>query len=450
MRVPFSFLGGAAPEAPVTGIQFPGADSYVGAGASGAISAARVRWRLDAMPGTSDAILAGTDPDAGAAGWLMLFVDSISGSDVGQLNFYVKISGGSWTLITRKFFMPDDVGRIFTAHIVCDGAKAYAYLDGKKLSAGITCAAITSSSSPMNIGGTSGLLYTSEVTVLDVAEGTTVLDPEDVAADALSPVPAFAGQTHRYTASESVGATWVDEVGSEDLTRHGSPVPTTFSPTYGRHRGTLEIYGDSIAAGRREDNGLGDGWRRGVERYASAHGKAITLIGYVPMTASTKDFDYNATATPGQDLQDRLTTLAADLAANGPPDAATLLAYGINDLAAINRTAVELAGDIATACALIEAARPGRPIFVCNILPVGAGAATAPQHAEIDAFIAGFAAMIASIQVTIPNVVPIDVSTCIVDPDDVAWLFDEIHPSVGLGYPAYAAVAAPVIVAAMS
>lgn len=424
----FRFPLGSAP--PIAAVQFPGgADFYVGAVASGAVAAARTRFRVDALPGTSSAMLAGSDPYAGATGWLLTLDDSISGSLVGQLNYWVKVNGGLWSRVGRKFFAPGDVGKIFTAHISCDGAKAYAYLDGKKISAGIACASIQAATSPINIAGRTGGLFTSAVTVIDVAEGTTSLSPSDVATDAASAVPAFAGQTHRYTASSSPGATWNDEVGTAHLTRNGSPSLVTFSPHYAHHKGTLECYGDSITAGRQFGLGLGDGWRRTLEQSAAAAGKGFTLIGLNPMTASTKDFDYNATASPGQAMSDRLTTLAADLASNGPADAATLIAYGVNDIVALNRTTATLQADITTAIGLVAAARPGRPIFVCNPMRVATGGGTSLQRAELATFRAAFPAFIAAKQLTYPTVIGLNPDDGSWDPEDLAVLYDFTHPS---------------------
>ena len=438
------------PPVMVDAIQFAGSQSFSSGYYGGTtLGTARVRFRLDEIAASGFKIIAGTDAGGGGDGWLISTDDDVGAGGASQVVVYAKVAGGAWTRLFRKFFVPSDVGRIFTFHIVCDGGEAFVYLDGKRTKARIAATSIVASTGKVNIGGNAAGAYSSAVTVLDVAEGTVPLTPSEVATDCASATPAFAGQTHRWVAAASITTTWADQVGAADLTAHGAPTAASIVQTLGNHLGAIEIYGDSIAAGRQADTGLGNGWRRAVQMAAGTAGNCITEIGYIPFSASTKDFDYWGTAVGGTSLSaDRLPTLQADLAANGAPDAATYLAYGVNDIAAINRTAVQLAADVTTAVGLIDAARPGRPIFIQSILPVSTAGATAPQHAEINSYNSGFASMIATLQATYPAVVGVDVTAAISNADDTAQLYDGIHPTPA-GYAAMAAIIAPIVLAAM-
>lgn len=441
--------GASAPPAePVAGVNFAGSQSYYGGVASGALATARVRFRLDEVPTTAAGfhIIAGAGNGNNANGWLVVTRDLLGGAAAGQLVVYVGISG-VLTVVCSKFFMPGDEGKVFTLHITCDGSTVWVYLDGKKITAGTAAAEITEAAGAIHIGGNSAGDTSSNVTVLDVAEGSTGLTPAEVAEDAASDVPAFANQTHRYVASESVGATWEDEVGTADLSRFGSPTVEEFVPTYGQHRGVLEIWGDSIAAGVKAGGNYGDGWKRGVQRaLAASRSETITLRGKTPGNAPTYDFDYYATAVTNEALVTRLATMAADLNVYAPADSATLLAYGTSDIVAQDRTAAQLAADVATAVGHINAARPNRPIFVCNLLP--RDAMTGPEQTEWTAYQAGFAAMITTLQATYSNVRGIDYASVVTDAADTDQLFDGTHPTPAT-YAAMVDIIAPIVAAAM-
>lgn len=437
---------------PIYGIQFDtsGEVYYAGSASGTTLGTARVRFRLDSMPGTGFTILAGPNNGGGGGGWLVCIEDTLGGAAVGQLVVYLGISS-ALTRIARKFLMPSDIGRVFTLHIVCDGSTALVYIDGKLVSKGVSAASVDAVTQVMNIDGRSAGTYSNgAVTIIDVAEGSTALSAAQVAADAAAAAgSSYSGQTNRYTASGSVGATWPDEVGAIDLTRVGSPAPVSFVPTYGRHVGAIEIWGDSIALGRQSGGTSGDGWVREFQRsLASENGKACTLIGHTYPGNGTLDYDHWRSCIGGEALNTRLATLASDLAANGPSDAATILAYGINDLVALSRTAAQLTTDIETAVGLIDTARPDQPIFVCNVMDVASGAATSGQHDEITAYQADFDSMIESLQATYPNVVGIDYQSVITDPDDTDQLYDGTHPTPAT-YSAMAAVITPIVAANM-
>lgn len=426
----------------LSGMVFAGSQAYYGpATASAALGTARVRFRLDSLPPASGFhIVAGTSTGA-SGGWLVCWEDTYTGSDYGQLTVYAGI-GGVLTRLARKFFMPNDVGRVFTLHITCDGDDAFVYLDGHKIAPGVAATSIESTTNRMNLGGNSSGTNSAAVTIVDVAEGTTALTPAEVAEDAALDTPSFADQAHRWTMSTTPGATWEDEVGSFDLTRVGSPTSETFTPTFARHARSIEVWGDSIAAGRQSDTTAGDGWNRALQRLLpTSYERTTTWIGKSPKGASaTRDFDFYTSATGGEALNDRLATLAADLATYAPADCATFLAYGINDIVALDRTAEQLAADVETAVGLIATARPGAPIFVCNVLSVAAAAATSGEHAEVATYQAGFPALIASLQETYPQVVGVDYGAVITDPEDTAQLYDGTHPSPAT----YAAIAASI------
>lgn len=423
---------------------------YYGSTASGtALGTARVRLRVDSMPGTGFTIIAGPNNGAANNGWIVCTEDTIGGSAVGQLTVWTGVNG-ALTRIARKFLMPADIGRVFTIHIVGDGAKALVYIDGKRVNVGTACTSIGASTGEMNLDGRSAGTYSNgAVTLIDIAEGTIALTPAQVATDAAAESGShFYGQMHRYTASDNVGATWADEVGVIDLTRVGSPTVVNFTPTYGNHIGVIEIWGDSIALGAQSGGSYGDGWVRAFQRSLSAdYGKACTLVGSNFPSNGTLDYDYWRSAVGGESLTTRLATLASDLAANGPSDASTIMCYGINDIVALSRTAAQLTVDVATAVGLIDAARPGMPIFVANVMSVATNAASAPQHVEIATYQAAFDSMITTLQGTYPNVVGLDYTAAVTDPDDTDVLYDGTHPSPTT-YTAIAAIITSVVAGA--
>lgn len=420
-------------DAPVQVMTFASGDAYATGSAPGStLGTARVRFRFNSVPGTSFKWVAGESNGSSNAGWLLCTEDPVGGAVAGRLVAYVSIDG-TLTRIWSKYIMPSDVGRMMTVHLVCDGTKAHMYLDGKELFSPRSYTAQDQATYALCVGARNDPAFSGDVSISEVAVSGTALNASQVSTDyAYAVGTALSGETHRYGSSTSPGASWTDSAGALNMTRIGSPVLSTVSPSYLRHRGPVEVYGDSIAAGRQEDTTTGDGWRRAIQRNASTSSKSFTYIGASFSSNPTYDYDYYYSAVPGEALVTRLATLQADLAANGPSNTATILAYGINDIVAQNRTAAQLWADVVTAVGYINTARPGRPILVSDVLQVATGSGTAGQHAEVTSYNSAFAANIASLQATYSNLVGVFVSSTVTDPNDTAQLFDGTHPTAAV------------------
>lgn len=413
----------------VYGVATGAVGTYYSAGAPAvALGTVRVWLRLDSTPTTAFKIVAG-DSTGALPGWLLAFEDQIGGADAGQLVLYANING-SLTATGRRFMAPGDVGKTFCVHIAQDGSRVRWYIDGRTAVMGASYATLPASASIYNFGGRNNGTFASDVTLIEIAQSSTTLTHSQIRADyALGVGAAMAGAVHQYTASASTAATWEDSVGSEDLTRYGSPTTSSFVPSYGRHVGSLNVWGDSIAAGRNNSGFDGDGWKRAVEQDASlVDGYAITMVGASPASMPTYDWNYWQNATGGEEINVRIATLATDLT-NGfvTNDAATLFAYGINDIVVSARTSAQIQGDLATAIGYAQTARPNRPIFVTDILP--ADGLTVGEEAERDAFNSGFAAWVTGLQATYPRLRGIVVSDLVTDPADIAQLYDGTHPT---------------------
>ncbi len=251
-----------------------------------------------------------------------------------------------------------------------------------------------------------------------------------ILADALLPPgSAMLGEFYAYTAGNASPTVWTPSVGAAS---NAPAIVSLSSVPVWNFRGSVEPWGDSITLGRAV-GGVGDGldgWRRSVQMQLSAAGRPVAFVGFQTAYKNQTDYNFNHSATGGESLNTRLATLASDLLVSGDTTCATILAYGINDLVTLLRTSAQLTADITTACGLINTARPGRPIVLVNIMDVATGAATAPAHTEINAFIPGQAARVATLRGLGYNVVSADVSTCVTNPNDAAQLFDGTHPSV--------------------
>ncbi len=434
-------------------VRFSGGHGFAASVSPAATKTVRLRLSVDEMPALPISgglqIVAGTDTGVGGGGWLVTIENAMSGNGavVPQLVIYAHV--GSFKTIAKKYLMPADVGRTFTLHLAVtsgnDGVRAY--LDGRCIGYQTASAAI-SAGTPLVIGSRNTGTLSSKITVHDCAIGTTALSTADVLADAIDDgPPAFAGQIHRYVATAGMTSTWADQVGAINLAAVGTGAPALVNEarTFMRLGTALQIYGDSIAAGRKSGGLLGDGWRRAVQRSVSAGGKAIALLGaHVPNGPDTLDYDPWFDAVGSEQLNVRLGTFAADLAA-GHPDCAVLLAHGINDIA-LGRTANQLRADVTTACGMIQTARPGRPIFVCSVLP--ATGLSAPAEAEWTNYTTNFDSFIATLQATHPQVVGINYTSVVSNAADVAQLYDGVHPTPAI-YAAMAAVIQPLIAGAL-
>jgi len=421
------------------------------ASASGAFSSegpgtVRVRFQMLNPPSTGFHWIAGFTA-AASQGWLVATQETGIGSAFGQLVVYAGLDG-TLTRIGRKFLLAAQIGEIVTVHIVFDGTHAHVYVDGYEIGVGnVTTGMPTAytaynkaTSTALGVGNDATHAFVGEQGIIEVATSSLAMSAAQVLADAQKAVGvAMANETHRYTASAGLGSTWDDADGAVSLTKTGNvSVSTSLLAVPSRAR-TFNARGDSITAGYQAGNTSGDGWRRGVQVACHRAGVRLAFQGEnVPNGATALDYDYWNDGNPGEQLQDRLPTFATDLANTGTATTGVILAYGINDLIAGDRTSAELVADIATACADIRSARPGAPIVIVNIFDVASGAATSGQHAEIATYIAQFGAMVTALKGAGYNVAGADVSGVTGgDPDSTAVLWDGVHPTP----PTYAAMA---------
>lgn len=394
----------------------------------------RFRVRFTSVPGTVGfKWLAGFS--AGGSGWLFDTEDTSGGLSVGQVNMYAS-GDGTLRVIGRKVILPEHLNTILTFHLLLDGSHFRWFLDGHEIGLGVCGAkfgsAYTSYDLPfvaLGIGsrGSDGS-FTTDQQIVELAISSTQMTQAQIAADAAKAFGAsMVGETHHYTPFTGMTTPWNDATGTANLTRTGGPTVSDVVWNAPLTKRTYQCWGDSITAGRKVDLSLGDGWRRRLQKNCCAAGHGITIVGTnAPNGSLTKDYDYWHDGYPSQTLQTRLATYASDIANSAAADTGVVLAYGINDIAA-NRTSAQLAADVATACADIQASRPGVPIAIVNLL--ACNTLTGPQATQAAAYNAGFAAMITSLRGSGYNAYGVDVSGVVTNPADTSQLFDGTHPT---------------------
>lgn len=293
--------------------------------------------------------------------------------------------------------------------------------------------------SPLGIGGRGGVgtFSGASMTFVDVTLSSALLTPAEMHADALKPPGSpMVGGVHQYLASAAVGATWPDSIGTATLTRSGAPAVISLSgvPIL-RYGDPIEGFGNSILNGRQPPAPApgppADGIRRQIQVDAASQGLGVTWLGATATWAETKDYDIFTSAVGGQTLQTRLTTLDADLPANGPANTVTIGEYGTNDLV-LGRTAAQLTTDWASFVAKVKAARPGKSIIICNVYLCGDAQYGFPgSKAQTVLFIANFLQMIVDLQAANPDVriVGADWSVCVTNGNDPLQLYDTVHPT---------------------
>lgn len=413
----------------------------------------RVRFQMLAPPSTGFHWIAGYTA-AAAQGWLVATQETGIGSAFGQLVVYAGLDAAI-TRIGRKFLLAAQVGQLVTVHIVFDGTKAHVYVDGYEIGIGNVTAGLPKSYTTYNkptttalgVGNDSTLSFVGEQGVVEVATSSLAMSAAQVLADARKAVGvAMANETHRYTATASLGATWTDADALVNLTKTGNVSLSTVALPIATRGRTFNLWGDSILAGYQAGLTYGDGWRRGVQIACQQAGVRIAFQGSsVPTGATALDYDYWNNGTGGEQLTTRLATFATDLANTGSATTGVILAYGINDLVVGSRTSAQLVTDIATACSTINTARPGAPIVIVGLYDLASGNATAPQHTQITTYIAQFASMIATLRGSGYNVAGADVSGVTGgNPNSTAVLWDGTHPTP----PTYALMA-PIIASAL-
>jgi hypothetical protein len=291
--------------------------------------------------------------------------------------------------------------------------------------------------------------FTGTQSVVEVAISSTQMSATQVATDAAKSVgSAIVGETHRWTSDLSLGATWTASSGAINLTRTGAPTIASAAQSILKSRGVLNMFGDSVLAGRREDNAAAEGWRRTAQKVAYTAGKGFVVTGSVtagayPIATGYNDYDSQHNGTGGERLATRLATLAADLANVGGPYTSGLIAYGLNDFADLGaggRTKVQFEADIATGCSTFFATRPNAPrLYIVSCYdPADAASgftgAGSSQHVQLNLHLANFDALIASLQGTYPRLRGINISSLVNNRNNVAQLYDGTHPAAAF-YP---------------
>lgn len=263
----------------------------------------------------------------------------------------------------------------------------------------------------------------------------------------------WSGATHLWKASPSwiIGnsgpASWLDSIGSVALTKAG-----TGSSIVGISRGvysglpSIQIMGDSIAAGRQSGGLLGNGWRRAFQQTISAAGRTCAIVGPSASSSATPDFDAQHRAVGGQGLgvpaggiATRLSTINSDRYLDAPANGITIIAYGANDLGYRTDTLAEspsvardnFLADITTAIDAVRVARPYGKIIIWNVLRQATGASSANARSAIsltnDALYAHLTAR------NDPNLSLFNACEVITSTqekaDDVNVLLDGVHPT---------------------
>lgn len=458
--------GGAAPWTTAIGLRLATTADYVLGGGSqfnAAILGVLIRWVPDAVGADATLCVAGTG-NYGTGGWLL--GSEGYGGQSSDRGHWIGYSTTPTATNTENYTLPTDEiitrQKIITVYLRCVASTTHhLYVDGRQVGIGSATApasfAHATNALGINRRSSAATIGYGAMTVVEI-QCTTAALTEGQIYDAMNAPPGTtlpgAGTVRHLVASDlgaagaAVPATWTDRIGgvSYTITSVGASLVTCSRGNAGA--GSIEIMGDSIAAGRKAAGTLAQGWRREAiktvqaTRFASLHGQYTFTAADTPL-----DFDPRHTAVGGQCLginngtATRLSTLAADVAITIPTDGTTVLAYGINDLykrittdggTAAAATAAFLA-DVDTAIGLIRVSRSG-PILIQTILRGATGSYSATVRSAIDLVNAGLPAQIATSTATHGGTIRLVDCTTAVTPDqaaadDTGVLYDGTHPT---------------------
>ena len=465
--LPWEGGGGAAPWTRAVGLRLATTADYVLGGGSqfnAAILGVLIRWVPDAV--AADATLCAMGTGNYGTGGFLLGSEGYGGqaSDRGH---WIGYSTTPTATNTENYTLPtDDLitrAKIITVYLRCVASTTHhIYIDGRQVGIGSATAPATFAHATNALGinrrSSAATIGYGAMTVVEIQCTTAALTEAQIAAACDAPpgttLPG-AGTVRHLVAADlgaagaAVPATWTDRVGgvSYTITSAGASL-VTCSRGMTASAGTIEIMGDSIAAGRKAAGTLAQGWRREAIKTTQAT-RFAALVGQYTFTAADTplDFDPRHTAVGSQCLginngtATRLSTLAADVLLSCPVDGTTVLAYGINDLfkrittdgaSAAVATAAFLA-DVDTAIGLIRVTRTG-PILIQTILRGAAGSYSATVRSAIDLVNAGLPAQIAASTVTYGGTIRLVDCTTAVTPDqaaadDTLVLYDGTHPT---------------------
>ena len=445
--------GGGAPETAL-GVQLVATQYLLSGGTpSGNPVCLLVRWRPDATPANSLGTGGGTSSlGGGASGGGSIIVNNAGLGSVGnEIGFANTATDGKIHIP-----VPGESGRMVNDVLVRDtiGNKDHHSRDGREFGIGASAGSGTSfTTGKFCINGRPSAPTTFQfgsMTFVEAQLGTTALSAAQIAALVASPVGTqMPGCIHQWVASDLSGGVIADRVtpnATNNLTLTGaaSLVPVLVKRA---GRGSIELFWDSIGAGKRPDTTLGNGPRKELQRLLVAAGYSCALVGqYVPGASCTADFDARCTCLSSQALglvvgavPSRLSTLAADVLINGGPDCGSFCGYGANDVfqritngETPTQCRDHFLADWDTFCSTVRAVRTGRIVFG-TVLRQGTSASTADMRTAIDLINAAASATVATLNATYGDVRLADVCTAATPDqaaaDDLGVLYDRIHPT---------------------
>ena len=417
----------------------------------------RLRFRLSQMPTGGFKWIAGFTGSSNE-GWLICF-DQLSYAGAvtqAQIAVYCALDG-ALKVIGFKAPLVEEVGNLIAVHLVLDGTKARAYIDGIEIAKepvpvgglGIAYSAFVPGLT-LTIGASESGGLSCEQEVVELAISSQQMTPAQVLADAQKAIgTAMTAEIHHWTVVAGLGATWNATAGSVNLTRTGTPTITGRSSLLRQNACAWNLIGDSITAGRNAGGGLGSGWRDAFQRATLVANKGSIILGSKQQEVIPVTFEPWDDGTPSETIQAKLLTLATDLPVIGNATTGVILSYGVNDTIG-GRSLVQVQADVASAVTLHLAARPTAPIILACPLPVSSSASgsTPTTRAVHASLIAGWPAMASAIQSAHPtaNIRASYPNTAVTNPDDVLQLFDGYHPTPTV-YAAMGAIHAAVAVA---
>lgn len=483
--------GGGVPAVQYVGVQLTSTSQYIAGGASqfnSAILHMRAWLSLDAKSASATKNIVGTS-NFGAAG-VGVIGESQGGVTTPDRCRVIGFADSKYSSTSSlNYHVPCDTefGWLQVHDVWITGTTLYHAINGCVVGVGTASTATTlATTNQLAINGrvtAPSTLGYGAMTIVGVQFSTTAPSAGVIAAAySASPETALSGCVRHFCASDlgsagaPAGTTWVDRIsGSVTLTITGSPsLVAKEAPRV--PVGVIEIYGDSIAVGRRNASSPYDsdvGWRGPS---LDAFGTAGRFAAYVGQSVSAdltslgvgtpKVYDRRMSAVAGQALgvtagpASKLSTIAADLPTYSHTTSPIIVAYGINDLSyrcgtlaqsAADASAAFLA-DLDTCCAAIRANRSAR-IFIQDILLAGTGGSgiTATVQAAIDLVNAALPSTIASLNGTYGSVSLLAASPAVTPnqaaADDVAVLYDKIHETDASKTVHGAAIAAQVLAA---
>lgn len=355
-------------------LHLSGANQYVFGGANfftGDIRGVLFRWIPFEHGPNAVRVIVGTNVLAGPGGF-MLLGDAYNGQPAATQGRHATFNGvyNVASAVNVDIVATGAIGRVFNDFIYLRSGSATAsgslhlYRNGYQVATGsATNLSNLDSSEQIGINTRTNAIGTLPFGNMGVIElqcitASNLTDAEIYNICRSKVGTSFDSKVRHFVASDlnlALTSAWRDRVGGLNLTVTASFGVKTF-PRYMVSRddaGIMEVFGDSIAAGRISSGTLDGGWRRHV-LYLVNQQKHLTANGQSTFTFASTPLDFSArhTAVGGQTIginngtTPRIDTVETDRVASVPPNAITILAYGTNDL---NYRTVTLAQSVSTA-----------------------------------------------------------------------------------------------------